>query len=148
MCGLDIHKSRVSCAKELPTAYFNLSIRARCRALRQKQQQRYDRSGEYDRCERAAEVEADLRDWLVEKITDGGTKRSREDERGPEKVSARGSCTLSTDTLPSVRCQTKIDATTQANSSVEPPAYPTPIERVAKSAIVVPAVVDAMIVAQ
>ena len=55
---------------------------------------------------------------------------------------------LFTETLPSVRYQANRDSRTQPSRISEPPGYPTPSERSAKSASVVPAVVEATIVAQ
>ena len=53
-----------------------------------------------------------------------------------------------TDTEPRVRCQTKREPSSKASSKLEPPAYPIPSDRSAKSASVVPTVVVAMMVVQ
>jgi hypothetical protein len=56
--------------------------------------------------------------------------------------------TVSTEIEPSERYHRPSTAMRQASSSNDPPTYPMPRERSAKSAMVVPAVVDATIVAQ
>ena len=59
-----------------------------------------------------------------------------------------GELTVLTDTEPRLRCQTKSEPSSKANNKHEPPAYPIPSERSAKSASVVPTVVVAMMVVQ
>ncbi len=55
---------------------------------------------------------------------------------------------MSTDTVPSVAYQSPSTAARQARSRADPPVYPMPSERSAKSAIVVPKVVEATMVDQ
>jgi hypothetical protein len=60
----------------------------------------------------------------------------------------RGELTVSTDTEPRTRYQSAREPSSSARRSAEPPAYPIPRERSAKSAMVVPTVVVAMMVVQ
>jgi len=60
----------------------------------------------------------------------------------------RGVLTSTTDTDPITRFQTRREPTSRESRMADPPVYPIPIDLVAKSASIVPTVVDATMVSQ